>query len=114
MQCEELILNDNAPDFDEEKLNLIVDGNDFTEELLNFPNINKNNHNYDYGEVFFDKGIIKVINTLTNRQKEVIYMCIVLGETDTFVAKELKITKQAVNKIRLTALKKIKKQLNLI
>lgn len=100
---ENLILNVIDPDFNEERLNFIADRQeDFLEDV--YPDSN-------YKELSHDKNIIKAINTLTDKQKEIIYQCIILGERDTLVAKKLGISKQGVNKIKITALKKLRNQL---
>ncbi|GAB6086063.1 RNA polymerase sigma factor [Alkaliphilus crotonatoxidans] len=104
---EELSLNVVDPDFTEERINLLMDSTgDFTDDIGKLTY----NH-FTYNEISHDQEIIKAIHALTDRQREVLTKCILLGESDTFVAAKLGITKQGVNKIKNAALNKLKKQL---
>ncbi|WP_026478268.1 sigma factor-like helix-turn-helix DNA-binding protein [Alkaliphilus transvaalensis] len=107
---EELSLNVVDENFNEEKINLIIGNETQKEDQLEilwqeeerFCLLEEISHNIE---------IVKAIGSLTKRQKEVIYHCIILGEGDTQVGKKLGITKQAVNKIKKAALEKLRKQL---
>ncbi|KAB3530333.1 hypothetical protein F8154_13935 [Alkaliphilus pronyensis] len=102
---EELSLDVVDPGFSEKRVNYIMDtvkSNDIVEE---------EEGNYDYTEISHKKEITEAISTLTERQKEIIYRCIILNESDTNVAKRLGISKQGVNKTKITALNKLKKRL---
>lgn len=104
---EELSLNVVDPDFTEERINLLMDATgDFADDIGK-----PINNNYNYNEISHDQNIIEAISMLTDRQREIIHKCVLLGESDTLVAKKLGITKQGVNKIKSAALNKLKKQL---
>jgi DNA-directed RNA polymerase specialized sigma24 family protein len=103
---ESLSLNVIDPNFNEERINLIAD--DRNDELNEF-NIKENNYNYN--EISYDERIVNAVNLLTDKQKEIIYRCIILGESDTLAAKKIGVSKQAVNKIKLAALNKLRKEL---
>jgi len=101
---EEAILNVIDPNFNEERLNLIAyDEVDFLEDLCRVEG-----ETPKFDEISKNQGLIKAIDSLTDRQKEIIYRCIIIGESDTLVASKLGITKQGVNKIKRTALKKMR------
>ena len=107
---EELSLNIIDPNFNEEKINLITDGSDnFVESISE--SIIKEDY-CDYSEILYDKDLIVAINTLTDRQKEILHRCVIVGESDTVVARKLGITKQGVNKVKKSALNKIRKKLS--
>lgn len=103
---EELSLNVADLDFEEERINMIPDSLvDFAEE------IEKHNGNPDYREIFSDSKMLAAIDALTNRQKQIIYKCIIQDKTEGEVANELGITKQAVSKIKKAGLNKLKKEI---
>lgn len=103
---EGLYLNILDADFGEEKINTIADTPiDFTEEIY------KDQEDIDYREIFTDKEVLEAINTLTDRQKQIIYECIIKDKEEEIVAKELGISKQAINKIKQAALNKLRKQI---
>jgi RNA polymerase sigma factor (sigma-70 family) len=103
---EGLYLNVLDADFEEEKINTIADAPmDFAEEIY------RDKEDIDYREIFADKEVLEAISTLTDRQKQIIHECIIKNKEEDLVAKELGITKQAVNKIKKTALDKLKKQI---
>ncbi len=101
---EELTLNVVDPDFQEERLNLISYGEvDFIEEIFQLIDDAP-----VYNEISHNEEMIKAMDTLTDRQKEILYRCIIKGESDTLVGYKLGISKQGVNKIKKTALKKLR------
>lgn len=108
-QREELSLNIIDPDFNEERINLIgCSQNEFLDDINDF--IVKD-AGYSYDEISHDKKILQAIETLTDRQKEILHRCIIKGEGDTLVAKNLGITKQGVNKTKKAALNKLRRKL---
>ncbi len=103
---EGLYLNTLDENFDEEKINTIPDASvNFEEEIY----VDK--EYLDLCEIFTDRNILKAIHNLTERQKQIVYECIVKDKKDHLVAKELGISKQSVNKIKNTALNKLRKQI---
>lgn len=108
---EELSLNIVDPNFNEERVNLIADSqNDFLDHIND---LIVKGASYNYNEISHDKKILKAIETLTDRQKEILYRCVIMGESDTLVAKKLDITKQGVNKTKRAALSKLRRGINL-
>ncbi|MBU5675891.1 hypothetical protein KQI88_05645 [Alkaliphilus sp. MSJ-5] len=108
-QREELSLNIIDPNFNEERMNLIeYSQNDFLDDITEFV-VKDSSCSYD--EISHDKKILKAVNTLTDRQKQILYMCVITGESDTLVAKKLGITKQGVNKTKKAALNKLRRKL---
>lgn len=105
---EELSLNVVSSNFNEEKINLITNNDEEFEKINEF---NIKDDNYNYNEISHNIELIKAIKILTDRQKEIVCKCIILGETDTLVAKELGISKQGVNKTKLLALDKLRQNL---
>ncbi|MBB6217155.1 DNA-directed RNA polymerase specialized sigma subunit [Anaerosolibacter carboniphilus] len=102
---EGLYLNVLDADFEEERINTIADAPmDFIEEIYG------DKENIDYREIFADKEVLQAIETLTDRQKQIIHECIIKDKEEEMVAKELGITKQAVNKIKQAALNKLRKE----
>ncbi len=93
--------NDNA----EEKINLIEDTRNI-EENLDFV-IDYN----DFNEIFNDKKISDSFNSLTEKQKQVLYELFVNNKSEREVAKKLDSSFQNINKIKKAALKKINKKL---
>ncbi|MBB6218726.1 RNA polymerase sigma factor (sigma-70 family) [Anaerosolibacter carboniphilus] len=103
---EGLYLNVLDADFEEEKINTIADAPiDFIEEIY------RDKENIDYREIFVNKKVLEAIDELTDRQKQIIHECIIKEKEEEMVAKELEISQQAVNKIKKTALDKLRKQI---
>ncbi|HEY8361821.1 MAG TPA: sigma factor-like helix-turn-helix DNA-binding protein [Tissierellaceae bacterium] len=103
---EGLYLNVVDPDFKEEKINIVPDTpTDFIEEIY------KNRENVDYCDIVTSKRILQAIGKLTDRQKEILYECVIRNQNEKIVAKKLGISKQAVNKIKKAALNKLRKEL---
>ncbi|MTI71397.1 MAG: hypothetical protein FH751_14215 [Firmicutes bacterium] len=103
---ETLILNTIAEDFNEENMNLIPDQPiDFSEE------INKYNKRLDFEDLITNKELLEAINKLSERQKEILYMCFIENKEETKIANEFNISKQAVNKIKNKAIKNTKEYL---
>nr|WP_243183544.1 sigma factor-like helix-turn-helix DNA-binding protein [Anaerosolibacter carboniphilus] len=78
---------------------------DFTEEIY------RDKENIDFSDILTDKETLQAINILTDRQKQIIHECIIRDKEEETVAKELGISKQAVNKIKKTALDKLRKEI---
>lgn len=99
-------LNILDDEFQEEKINMIADDPvDFVEEIY------KDKENIDYREIFTDQKMLQAIDSLTDRQKQIIFECIIKGKEEEMVAKELGVSKQAINKIKKTALDKLRRQI---
>ncbi len=103
---EGLYLNALDLDFNEERINDIPDESiDFFEEIY------EDKEEVDFKEIITGQEVLKAVNTLTERQKQIIYECIIKEKKDSWVAKELGISKQTVHKIKNNALKKLRKQI---
>lgn len=101
---EKLILNVVNEEFLEERIYTIKDNDtDYiesitkTSELANFTNIADNIE------------VLNAINRLTDKQKEILYKCIILDLDEKTVAGRLKTSIQSVNKTKNTAIKNIRK-----
>lgn len=106
---EDLNLNVVDPNFNEERINFIADNQNGELDTVNEFNLKQ--HRYNYDEISHNEHIVNAINSLTDRQKEIIYRCVILGERDTLVAKKIGISKQGVNKTKLTSINKLRKKL---
>ena len=60
--------------------------------------------------VFEDKQLYEIVSNLTQRQKDIVYAVFIENETEDKIANRLGITKQAVNKTKNQALRKIKQE----
>ncbi|EOD01408.1 hypothetical protein [Caldisalinibacter kiritimatiensis] len=101
---EKMTLNIIDEDYQEERINTIEDTSiDFLEPIKN------PNGTIDFNAVVQNKKILKEINKLTNRQKEILYDCIILDLDEKTVANNLKISIQSVNKTKNAAIKNIKR-----
>lgn len=60
--------------------------------------------------VFEDKQLYEIASNLTQRQKDIIHAVFIGNQTEDEIANRLGITKQAVNKAKNQALKKIKQE----
>ena len=78
---------------------------DFVEEIY------QDKEEIDYREIFTDKKVLQAIDSLTVRQKQIVHECIIKDKEEVLVAKELGITQQGVNKIKNSALYKLRKQI---
>lgn len=100
---ENLSLNVVDPEFKEERVNLVADDAvDFLKEIELGEGAD------DFSELTENKKIIDAFLGLTKKQRTIFYHCILLGERDLDVAARLGITKQAVNKTKRGAIKKIR------
>jgi len=100
---ENLSLNVVDPEFKEERVNLVAaDAVDFLKEIELGEGAD------DLSELTENKKIIDAFLGLTKKQRTIFYHCILLGERDLDVAARLGITKQAVNKTKRGAIKKIR------
>lgn len=94
------ILNDIDENFNEEKINMMLDDStDFLENISKEPNFENISSNED---------LIKALDNITDRQRLVIYMCFIEDKEEKQIAKELNVSKQSVNKVKITGLKKLK------
>lgn len=102
---EELTLNMTDINFKEERIDSIPGKPiDLIEEIINTNNI-------DFTEMFSDKALVFAINSLTDRQKEILYLRFVKELEEKEIAKKLEVSIQAVNKAKKGALLRIRKQL---
>jgi DNA-directed RNA polymerase specialized sigma subunit len=100
-----LSLNTYDEDFKEERLNSIPDKPiDFIEKV----SIPKN---LDFTFVFSDKQLAIAMNNLTKRQKQIMFLKYIKEYDELEIATLLRVTPQAVNKVKNSAFKKIKNQL---
>jgi RNA polymerase sigma factor (sigma-70 family) len=100
---EELSLNSLNPETGEEMINMLIsDTVDFENEIL------QDNSDLDYTEIVTDRKLLNAINSLSETQRLILYRCIVENLKESEIAKELKISVQAVNKNKSRAIKKIR------
>jgi len=103
---EKLYLNVIDVNFQEERVNLVPDKKtDMIDEVY------ESQKNVDYAQIFSNKKLSNAFIRLTNKEKEIIKECIVKDKSQTNVAKDLGISRQAVNKIKNSALKKLNREL---
>jgi len=102
---EELTLNVVGQNFTEERIDTIPEQPMDIIELITKPK------NLDFREVFSDKNLANAMNTLTDKQKEIMYLKFIEELDEKQIANKLNISLQAVNKTKLAALNNIKKQL---
>lgn len=104
---EALSLNIIDEGFHEERINTLPDTtSDLTEHLNQFTS-----YQTAFDEISPDPVLSKALKSLTDRQKEILYRCVVLGESDTRLAAEKGVTKQGINKLKHTALNKVRSQI---
>ncbi|WP_432406516.1 helix-turn-helix transcriptional regulator [Wukongibacter sp. M2B1] len=103
---EKLYLNVIDVNFQEERINLVPDKKmDIVDEVY------ESQRCIDYTQIFSDKQLSNAFTNLTNKEKEIIGECIVNDKSQTSVAKNLGISRQAVNKIKNSALRKLNREL---
>ncbi|WP_073148278.1 sigma factor-like helix-turn-helix DNA-binding protein [Paramaledivibacter caminithermalis] len=66
--------------------------------------------NLDFTLIFNDKKLAAAINNLTKRQKQIMFLKYVKEYDEHQIANILKVSPQAVNKVKNSALKRIKKK----
>jgi RNA polymerase sigma factor (sigma-70 family) len=94
------ILNSIDEDFKEEKINTIADKPiDYVEEI--FSQIDMNN-------ISCNQKLNEAIVRITNKQRLILFMRYIQDKEEKQIAKELNISKQSVNKVKLTGLKNIR------
>lgn len=107
---EELSLNAVPEGFDEEKVNTIIHENAYANELVYETNY--------YSEVFSliveNLELLRALNTLTERQKEIIYMCYVLDQEEAKIAKKFNVSLQAINKTKNQAIRKLRQSMGVV
>lgn len=101
---EKLILN-QSNDNEEEKINLIVDKNNDIEEFRFTGSYN------DLEDIFSNKKILDSFNSLTEKQKQILYELYINNMTEREIAQKLNSSFQNINKIKKAALKNINKSL---
>lgn len=102
-QRQELILNCNNGNNEVDYINNIPDNSiDFIEKIT------APKSQVDFNNICTDIEILSAINSLTNKQKELIYHCCVLQKSEVLLAEEMHITRQAISKAKNIALKKIR------
>lgn len=100
-----LILNKTYKDSEEELINTLTLEDNFDYDI----NMDNHNYKYDWNSLLSNELLLDGIYSLTEKQKFILYMNIVEEKTEIQIAKELNISKQAVNKTKNTALKKLNK-----
>jgi DNA-directed RNA polymerase specialized sigma24 family protein len=102
-QREELILNSKNKNYDEDYVNNIPDKSiDYTEKII------APKSQMDFNNICTDIEVLSAINSLTDKQKEIVYHCCVLEKSEVALAEEMHVTRQAVSKAKNIALKKIR------
>lgn len=107
---EELSLNIIPEGFDEERINAIIDENTYNNELF----YETNYCDEVFSQIVENLELLRALNTLTERQKEVIYMCYVLEEKEAALAKKLNVSLQAINKTKNQAIRKLRRAMGVI
>jgi RNA polymerase sigma factor (sigma-70 family) len=102
-QREELTLNCNYESYEEDNLNNIPDNSINYIEKITAPK-----SQVDFNNICTNIEILSAINSLTDKQREIIYHCCVLQRTEASLAEEMHVTRQAVSKAKNIALKKIR------
>ncbi len=102
---EELTLNTMDLNFNEERVDSIPDKPvDFIEEITKPINI-------DFTEIFTNQLLASAMNNLTDKQKEIMFLRFVKELEEKEIANKLKVSIQAVNKVKKAALCRIKKSI---
>lgn len=95
------ILNSIDEDFKEEKINTIADKPiDYIEVIFD---------QVDISNISTNKKLNQAIESITSKQKLILFMRYIQDKEEKQIAKELNISKQSVNKVKLAALKNIRK-----
>lgn len=95
------ILNSIDEDFKEEKINTIADKPiDYIEVIFD---------QVDISNISTNKKLNQAIESITSKQKLILFMRYIQYKEEKQIAKELNISKQSVNKVKLAALKNIRK-----
>lgn len=102
-QREELTLNCNYGNYEEDILNNIPDNS-----ISYIEKITACKSKVDFNNICTDIEILSAINSLTDKQKKIIYHCCVLQRSEVSLAEEMHVTRQAVSKAKNIALKKIR------
>ncbi|MFJ7667535.1 sigma factor-like helix-turn-helix DNA-binding protein [Lysinibacillus sp. NPDC097195] len=103
----QLILDKNIDDGDGggKLLDLIADERNYYDFVFNTP-IEPSKLEM----IFEDKQLYEIVSTLSAKQKEILYLIFVKEWTEEELALELGVSKQAINKVKNHALRKIKKE----
>lgn len=100
------ILNVKQDGFEEESINTISDTEiDYIEEIF------KPDSTIRFQDIIEDYNLLKAIEALPDRQKEILYKLIVLQKTERELTNELGVSKQAINKSKNKALERLRKEL---
>lgn len=97
---EAYILNTLDDEFKEERICTIADQLiDFTEEICS---------ETDFENIFSNKNLTEAIQSITSKQRLVLFMIYIHDKEEKQVAKELNVSIQSVNKVKHAGLKKIR------
>ena len=102
-QTQELILNCKNENYEVDYINNIPDNSIDYIEKITAPKSQR-----DFNDICTDIEILSAINSLTEKQKEIIYHCCVLEKSEVSLAEEMHVTRQAISKAKNIALKKIR------
>lgn len=102
-QRQELILNCKNENYEVDYVNNIPDNSIDYIEKITAPKSQVN-----FNNICADIEILSALNSLTDKQKEIIYHCCVLEKSEVSLAEEMRVTRQAISKAKNIALKKIR------
>jgi RNA polymerase sigma factor (sigma-70 family) len=97
----ELILNSSNYDYGEDLINSIPDN---SSDVLN--KIVKNNKTFK--QIISNKNLLEAINSLSEKQREILYLIYIKDCKEKEIAVSKKVTIQNINKIKLRALENIR------
>ena len=101
----QLILDKNIDDGGGILLDLIADERNYYDFEFNTPV-----ESSELEMIFEDKQLYEIVSTLSAKQKEILYLLFVKDWTEEELALELGVSKQAINKVKNHALRKIRKE----
>lgn len=103
---EKLMLNTTHVDFNEDYINVIAD------KIIDFAElVSQAQERYTFDDIISDPKILSAVNSLSTRQKEIIYMIYIENKKEVEVAKELNVSLQSINKTKNKALMKLQSKL---
>lgn len=108
-QRQQLMLNCKSENYEMDYINSIPDNSIDYIEKITAPKLQ-----VDFNNICSDIEILSAINSLTDKQKEIVYHCCVLQRSEASLAEELRVTRQAVSKAKNIALKKIRVYLEML
>ncbi|GEM_PF-1130926 len=101
----QLILDKHIDDGGGKLLDLIADERNYYDSEFNTPV-----ESSELEVIFEDKQLYEIVSTLSAKQKEILYLLFVKDRTEEELALELGVSKQAINKVKNHALRKIRKE----